>query len=211
MDLQSALPLFVQFTESGEDAPRVVVANTGDSRLITDDARGVGPYRQITTDHRPGNPAEKKRLTECVARGETTLSRSSDSSDVRVFPGGLSVSRTIGDGNCSRAVICTPEVINVPLKICVDNAEEKTQRFVLASDGLWDVVDNEVVGAAAARMPALKRTISKDGSRQSPKSEKNGKICTPKEAATKVLQKCLDAGGSRDDITICVVDVSYVV
>lgn len=90
--------LFAKFTEVGEDIPQVVVANVGDSRLITDDARGNGKFRQVTTEHRPSNPAEKKRLTECVARGEATLHRSSESADLRVFPGGLAVSRTIGDG-----------------------------------------------------------------------------------------------------------------
>lgn len=80
----------------------MVVANVGDSRLITDDARGNAKFRQVTTDHRPADPVEKKRLTECVARGEATLSRSSEYADVRVFPGGLAVSRTIGD--CKFAV-----------------------------------------------------------------------------------------------------------
>lgn len=75
-----------------------MVANTGDSRLITDDATGSHEFRQITTEHRPCDPAEKRRLTECVARGEAYLHRSSEFRDMRVFPGGLAVSRTIGDG-----------------------------------------------------------------------------------------------------------------
>ena len=75
-----------------------MVANTGDSRLITDDGSGGQEFRQVTTDHRPNNPAEKRRLTQAVARGETTLHRSSEYRDVRIFPGGLAVSRTIGDG-----------------------------------------------------------------------------------------------------------------
>lgn len=105
-------------------------------------------------------------------------------------------------GNCSKSIICTPEVINVPLKISVDKPEEKTQRFVLASDGLWDAIENDVVGKAAARRPALKRTRSGDGSQKQQRS--------PKEAAANILQKCVEAGGNRDDITVCVVDVSYV-
>jgi len=78
----------------------VIVANTGDSRLITDEASGSAKFRQITTDHRPCDPSEKRRLTACVARGETTMHRSSEHKDVRIFPGGLAVSRTIGDGTC---------------------------------------------------------------------------------------------------------------
>ena len=78
--------------------PEVIVANTGDSRLITDDGTGKGKYRQVTTDHRPSDPIEKRRLTECVARGEAFMDRTSECRDVRIFPGGLAVSRTIGDG-----------------------------------------------------------------------------------------------------------------
>jgi serine/threonine protein phosphatase PrpC len=98
------LPLNQKFTEVGEALPTVVVANTGDSRLITDDASSSQEFRQVTTDHRPSNPAEKKRLTEAVARGETTLRRSSEDRDVRIFPGGLAVSRTIGDGTLMRVL-----------------------------------------------------------------------------------------------------------
>lgn len=197
------------FAELGEDTPTVVVANCGDSRLITDDGTGSSKYRQVTTDHRPSNSAEKRRLTECIARGECNLHRSTESADMRIFPGGLAVSRTIGDGNCSRSAICTPEVINVPLKTGEDQPpEERTQRFVLASDGLWDAQDNVHVGKAAARILSLKRTGSKDLA-GSPK--RKNKICSPKESATKILQQCLESpGGRSDDITVCVVDVSYV-
>ncbi|CAB9522403.1 Protein phosphatase 2C 3 [Seminavis robusta] len=209
------------FTELGEDQPTVVVANTGDSRLITDDASGTHRYRQVTTDHRPSNPAEKKRLTEAVARGETTLHRSAEHRDARIFPGGLAVSRTIGDITSSKSVICTPEVVNVPLKIGIEDGMERTQRFVVATDGLWDVVENEAVGKAASRNSknaTVKRRKSSDGVSRSKSpvrrtgsvtsSAKEAKRTSPKEAAMKILQICLDAGGSRDDITICVVDVT---
>jgi serine/threonine protein phosphatase PrpC len=115
--------------------------------------------------------------------------------------------------SASKNVICTPEVVNVPLKISQDPGRERTQRFVLASDGLWDVVENDDVGKAAARHPMAKRRASREGIErsQSPKTSPPTKVatsCSPKVAAAKVLQVCLEAGGNRDDITICVVDIS---
>ena len=101
-------------------------------------------------------------------------------------------------GNSSKSVICTPEVIGVPLQIGTENENDNTQRFVLASDGLWDVLDNDAVGRAATR----KKVNGND-------SPKQGPIVSPKEAAINILEKCLEAGGNRDDVTICVVDVSY--
>ena len=200
----------IQFTGEGKGSsrtviPSIIVANTGDSRLMTDDASGAHEFRQVTTDHRPDNPTEKRRLTECVARGEATLHRSSDNSDVRINPGGLAVSRTIGDITASKSVICTPEVINVPLKISTEKGKEKTQRFVLGSDGLWDVLSLGAAGKAAAR----KSSSSSSSSKTNGNSPKSAVSTSPKEAAEKLLQKCLDSGGSRDDVTIIVVDVSY--
>ena len=100
--------------------PCVVVANTGDSRLVTDDASGTEAFRQVTTDHRPDDPSEKKRLTASVARGDATLNRSTENHDTRIHPGGLAVSRTIGDLAASKAVIATPQVIHLPLNIIRD-------------------------------------------------------------------------------------------
>jgi serine/threonine protein phosphatase PrpC len=115
--------------------------------------------------------------------------------------------------SASKSVICTPEVVNVPLKLSQDPGRERTQRFVLASDGLWDVVENDDVGKAAARHPMAKRRASRDDIErsQSPKtssSDRAATSCSPKVAAAKILQACLEAGGNRDDITICVVDIS---
>jgi len=162
--------------------------------LLTDDGSGSHAFRQVTTDHRPDEPSEKRRLSPFLARGDITLHCSSGGRDVRVNPGGLAVSRTIGDISASKAVICTPEVINVPLKIsAADNDKEQIQRFVLATDGLFDVLSNEQVGKAAAVKSKSKSTRT-----------------TATEAAEKVLKKCLSHGGKRDDVTVCVVDVSYI-
>jgi Protein phosphatase 2C len=46
-----------------------VVANCGDSRLITDNASGGTSFQSVTTDHRPSAPNEAVRLAECCRRG----------------------------------------------------------------------------------------------------------------------------------------------
>ena len=113
--------------------------------------------------------------------------------------------------SCSKSVICTPEVIKIPLKIGQEQNQERVQRFVLASDGLWDVTENDAVGKVAARHPMAERRKSGDCNDRIYSSSNNAttKFCSPKVAAARILQECLEAGGNRDDITICVVDVSY--
>jgi len=87
-------------------------------------------------------------------------------------------------------------VIELPLNISLEAGKERTQRFVIGSDGLWDVMDNFAVGQAAARQIIDEDTNWTEN-------------VSPKEAAAKILEKCLEAGGNRDDVTICVVDVSF--
>jgi protein phosphatase 1L len=96
----------------------------GDSRLVVHN----GP---VTKDHKPDNDQEKKRIEDLGGRVYTH-------GVPRV--NGLAVSRSIGDAAVKKAgegqVIATPEYGNYQLT--KDNAF-----MILASDGLWDVVDNE--------------------------------------------------------------------
>ena len=125
---------------------------------------------------------------------------------------------------CSRSVICTPEVTRVPLNISPDgkDGKEKSQRFVLGTDGLWDVMSNQAVGKAAARKSSKssshhnkkQKDAQSNGSNSHNDSNhgldgKMGGAETPKQAASRIMEQCLKNGGNQDDITICVVDVSY--
>jgi serine/threonine protein phosphatase PrpC len=140
-------------------------------------------------------------------------------------------------GCYSKSVICTPEVIEVPLDINADSdGKQKAQRFVIASDGLWDVMTNQAVGRAASRKgSSSKSSHSRHGQREddpassssnnpknrshspknrshSPNTALDGKrsgAATPKEAAFRIMEHCLKNGGNQDDVTICVVDVRY--
>lgn len=128
-----------------------------------------------------------------------------------MFPGGLAVSRTIGDVAHSKAVICTPEVFRVPLNI----SAKRAQRFVIASDGLWDVLSNQKVGELAARyqrpsdcdQPSSRSMSFSNKSGAAPLLEEATTFVSPSAAAAKILEHCLHNGGFLDDITILVVDV----
>ena len=171
-----------------------VVANCGDSRLLTDD--GSNYFRQVTRDHRPDEPMEQQRLEEFVQRGEATLERLDT---WRVYPGGLAVSRTLGDVTYSPAAEPTPDVYRIPLSqplFSLDSKDDgcdapnRTIRFILASDGLWDVMSNHAVGSFGAR------------------NDSNGLHRPPAAAVDAILAECLRrTGGRHDDTTVLVVDV----
>ena len=101
-------------------------ANVGDSGCLV-----VTPtsHYWATTSHRlQHNAEERERLSVHVGFAELEGARVGPP---RLYPGGLSCSRSIGDGDCD-AVSCIPSVSRG--KLCADDV------LVLASDGLWDVL-----------------------------------------------------------------------
>ena len=130
------------------------VAWTGDSRVVLSTARG-GIVRQMSDDHKASLEMEKKRIR--AAGGSV------DRND-RLY-GDLAVSRAFGDiyhkgqieGRDSHefirniaheialdeahklqngALICTPDVV-------LHTVEPEDEFFIIASDGVWDVLSNE--------------------------------------------------------------------
>jgi len=75
------------------------VCNLGDSRaLLIDRGRPI----QLTQDHKPSLPLEKERIERCGGKLYQTKFSLSNTGETelgpcRVWPGRLSVSRTIGD------------------------------------------------------------------------------------------------------------------
>nr|UXG06313.1 ABA-hypersensitive germination 1 [Magnolia sieboldii] len=105
---------------------RIVVANCGDSRAVL--CRG-GRAIPLSYDHKPD------RLDE-LARIEAAGGRVIYSNGARVL-GILAMSRALGDGYLKPIVISEPEV----------NVTERTEDdecLILASDGLWDVLSNDM-------------------------------------------------------------------
>ena len=131
----------------------LICANTGDSRcILIKKASHINnnkiynlTYENLSKDHKPNNPNEKKRIIEKGGEVHQNLNSEGNFEGVfRIyqkgenFPG-LAVSRTIGDieskliGNISE-----PDVI-------LKNIDFRFKCVVLASDGLWDVMKGDHV------------------------------------------------------------------
>jgi serine/threonine protein phosphatase PrpC len=99
------------------------VANCGDSRAFVN---VENKYVQLTQDHKP-DKVEKQRIEKLngtVANVE----------GVWRVNGELAVSRAIGDKRHRPFVIPTPDIYVYPLT-------SKNKFFVLATDGLWDIME----------------------------------------------------------------------
>ncbi|WVZ69422.1 hypothetical protein U9M48_018210 [Paspalum notatum var. saurae] len=108
-------------------SPRsIVVANCGDSRAVL--CRGGVPV-PLSDDHKPERPDETERVE---AAGGYVIHWNG----CRVW-GLLSTSRAIGDQYMKPFISAEPEVT-------VTARTDKDEFLILASDGLWDVVPNDV-------------------------------------------------------------------
>ena len=160
----------------------VTTAAVGDSLATIDLGVSCGfaaPAARLSPEHRLDTSAfERERIVACG--GEVRATAFEDGKPVgplRVWPGGLAVSRTLGDRDGKRGgVVSEPEVSRV-----VVPDEQPGFRITLASDGLWDAV---TVKQAA---------------------QCSGRLATAAAAAAlcKQAQKQKD---NRDDITVLVVD-----
>ncbi|XP_040384333.1 probable protein phosphatase 2C 8 [Oryza brachyantha] len=158
---------------------RIVVANCGDSRAVL--SRG-GVAVPLSSDHKPDRPDEMERV-------EAAGGRVINWNGYRIL-GVLATSRSIGDYYLKPYVIAEPEVT-------VMDRTDKDEFLILASDGLWDVVSNEVAckiarnclsGRAASRYPE-----SVPGS-------------TAADAAALLVELAISRG-SKDNISVVVVEL----
>ncbi|KAK4480503.1 hypothetical protein RD792_013578 [Penstemon davidsonii] len=166
----------------------VVVANCGDSRAVL--SRG-GASVQLSDDHKPDRPDELERIE--VSGGKVI-----NWNGQRVL-GVLATSRSIGDHYLKPFVITEPEVK-------VINRTELDEFLILASDGLWDVVSNDL-GCQIARR-CLDGQIRK--SSQSSTVQTDVGVNTNRSRASEaaaVLAELAMARGSRDNISVIVVDL----
>ncbi|OEL24317.1 putative protein phosphatase 2C 49 [Dichanthelium oligosanthes] len=104
----------------------VVVASAGDSRAVL--SRGGVPV-PLSVDHKPDRPDELERIE--AAGGRVIFW-----DGARVL-GVLAMSRAIGDGYLKPFVTAEPDVT-------VTERTDEDECLILASDGLWDVVTNEM-------------------------------------------------------------------
>ena len=162
----------------------IVTAAVGDSLAILDLGPGF-PAIRLSHEHRLDTlQSERKRIEE--AGGEVRPTEYEDGPNgervgvgpLRVWPGGLAVSRSIGDRDGKRGgVISEPEV-----SMCVLPDRFHSARVVLASDGLWDAATPKQAVACGVKLNTQNAAA----------------------ALNKLAQKQKD---NRDDITVLVVDL----
>ncbi|KAL3830874.1 hypothetical protein ACJIZ3_019676 [Penstemon smallii] len=105
------------------DGWTVTVASVGDSRCILD-AQG-GAVSELTVDH---------RLEENIG-------------PLRCWPGGLCLSRSIGDMDVGEFIVPIPHVKQVKLS-------SVGGRLIIASDGVWDALSSEMAAKSCRGLPA---------------------------------------------------------
>eukprot|EP00249_Psilotum_nudum_P022906 c28687_g2_i3 orf=511-2262(+) len=164
-------------------SPRqIIVGNCGDSRAVL---LRAGKAIALSRDHKPEREDERSRI-------EAAGGRVVNWDGYRVG-GLLAMSRAIGDRFLKPYVIAEPEVT------CIEQIVED-ECLILASDGLWDVISNDVACEVARRCLATVR-----------RKLESGYAChtdeTPATAAAALLTKLALARGSKDNISVVVVDL----
>lgn len=126
----------------------VYVMNVGDSRALLSADNGEKVYR-LTTDHKPTNIDEKRRIVTNGGKVYRTQSLSSENSEEHVFgpyrvsPGRLSVSRAFGDIEAKRVKFKgTPNVVIATPEIKKFKVRDKYDFLIMASDGVFDKMGN---------------------------------------------------------------------
>ena len=124
---------------------KLICANVGDSRAIivkgTDNNLDIKP---LSIDQKPNDPEESKRIEENGGEISQYEEDGEKSGPFRVwkkgevYPG-IAMSRSIGD-----LIASTLGVIPEP-KFIEDKVDKDTKFIVVASDGVWEFLDNKAV------------------------------------------------------------------
>ncbi|KAK7392056.1 hypothetical protein VNO78_20482 [Psophocarpus tetragonolobus] len=119
------------------DGWTVTVASVGDSRCILDTQGGV--VSLLTVDHRlEENVEERERVTASGGEvGRLNVFGGNEVGPLRCWPGGLCLSRSIGDTDVGEFIVPIPHVKQVKLS----NAGG---RLIIASDGIWDALSSDM-------------------------------------------------------------------
>ncbi|XP_071733276.1 probable protein phosphatase 2C 12 [Rutidosis leptorrhynchoides] len=114
----------------------VTVASVGDSRCILESADGSLYY--LSADHRfEDNVEETERVTSSGGEvGRMNAGGGQQIGPLRCWPGGLCLSRSIGDLDVGEFIVPVPFVKQVKVS-------STGGRLVIASDGVWDAISAE--------------------------------------------------------------------
>ena len=156
---------------------KIYIANVGDSRCIISMKNGL-IRKDVTRDHKPNYPYEKERIVTNGGRiyqtqtplnqnfennenngGDSANNENNENNLIllgphRVFPGSLSVSRTVGDaaakvsafGGNPKVVISEPDIY------CFDLDKEDIDFVILGCDGIYDQLTSQDVFKCAYMM-----------------------------------------------------------
>ena len=125
---------------------KIICANVGDSRAIIVKGKNNGQLdiKPLSIDQKPDDPEESKRIIENGGEISQFEEDGEKSGPFRVwkkgeeYPG-IAMSRSIGD-----LIASTLGVIPEP-KFIEDKVDKDTKFIVIASDGVWEFLDNKAV------------------------------------------------------------------
>ncbi|XP_042458477.1 probable protein phosphatase 2C 3 [Zingiber officinale] len=125
----------------------ITVASVGDSRCILDAQGGV--VSALTVDHRlEENVEERERVTASGGEvGRLNIVGGAEIGPLRCWPGGLCLSRSIGDMDVGEFIVPIPYVKQVKLT-------NSGGRLIIASDGIWDALTSEMAANSCRGLPA---------------------------------------------------------
>ncbi|KAH0662088.1 hypothetical protein KY284_027019 [Solanum tuberosum] len=164
----------------------VIVANCGDSRAVL--SRG-GVALALSNDYKPDRPDELERI-------EKSDGKVINWNGHRVL-GVLTTSRSIGDNYLKPYVI--PD-----LEVTVSKRTDGDEFLILASEGLWDVVPNDVACDFTRRCLNGQIRRCKNGSEHSQNKVMKENVAAK---ATTLLAELAISRGSTDNISIIIVEL----
>ncbi|KAL5982435.1 hypothetical protein ACLOJK_016506 [Asimina triloba] len=125
----------------------VTVASVGDSLCILESAEGA--VYCLSADHRlEANEEERDRITASGGEvGRLNIIGGAEIGPLRCWPGGLCLSRSIGDMDVGEFIVPIPHVKQVKLS-------SAGGRLIISSDGVWDAMAPEIAVSCCRGLPA---------------------------------------------------------
>ncbi|CAG7868378.1 unnamed protein product [Brassica rapa] len=129
------------------DGWTITVGSVGDSRCILNTQGGV--VSLMTVDHRlEENVEERERITASGGEvGRLNVFGGNAVGPLRCWPGGLCLSRSIGDTDVGEYIVPIPHVKQVKLS-------DAGGRLIIASDGIWDILSSDMAAKACRGLSA---------------------------------------------------------
>uniref|UniRef100_A0A0D6QXX2 protein-serine/threonine phosphatase n=1 Tax=Araucaria cunninghamii TaxID=56994 RepID=A0A0D6QXX2_ARACU len=129
------------------DCWTITVASVGDSRCILESAGGL--VSLLTADHRlEVNHEERERIAASGGEiGRLNTVGGAEIGPLRCWPGGLCLSRSIGDMDVGEFIVPIPHVKQIKLS-------NVGGRLIIATDGVWDALSSEKAANCCRGLPA---------------------------------------------------------